>query len=521
MEIFPKFKFRPRLLGEASAYDLLSQIEDENGFAVHSVNLPEHEYKRWGEADFVVVSGAGLILLEVKGGNVAVAGRVWRYENARGNAIESSEGPARQAISAAVALEKMLGKCLGRRIRVRWGVVFPLCAFNRRMEELPPERLADKRTCVSVEAFARWLANIPFDHYSPQEAALSYDEIEKIRSVLLPEFSASSSLGLSVVGVGSGVIKLTRQQYHILESLDANPRLTITGGAGTGKTELAVLCARSELASGRKPAILTCGSPLTRNLRDRLVGSGIHVSDRDMPSGCDVLIVDEGQDLAQPDLISEIFASLPGGLEGGRWRWFMDPNLQYMDCRPDQDTINRLRRNSVSVELGHNVRSTREIVQTVQVFLASDIGLSAIDGYGVKVGFHDARDTQSEAVMIVELIDALFSEGARPADIAVLGPGGEKGAVASIVIQAREGVLRPLAADGRFPSAAYGVVASISAFRGLEAKFVILTDLDLAVGTKEFERDLYIGMTRASVALHVFASMNVSEALKGLLQRNS
>lgn len=33
-------------------------------------NLPKHLYKRWGETDFVIVARTGLLLLDVKGGNV-------------------------------------------------------------------------------------------------------------------------------------------------------------------------------------------------------------------------------------------------------------------------------------------------------------------------------------------------------------------------------------------------------------------------------------------------------------------
>src|SRR5262245_37118187 len=98
---------------------LLSRVRAEPGFAVHSVNLPDHEYKRWGEADFVVVTRAGVTLLEIKGGSVSIAGREWRYKNARGEAIISTEGPARQALSAAIALEGLLAEHVGRRIRCR------------------------------------------------------------------------------------------------------------------------------------------------------------------------------------------------------------------------------------------------------------------------------------------------------------------------------------------------------------------------------------------------------------------
>jgi len=521
MEIYPRFKFRPRLLGEASVYDLLGRIDDEHGFAVHSVNLPEHAYKRWGEADFVIVSRAGLLLLEVKGGNVEIAGRVWRYENARGQAIESTEGPQRQAVSAAVALEQLLTKRLGRKVRCRWGVVFPLCTFSRQLDELPSERLADQRQCTSYLSFETWMAGIPFDQHTAEDFALSDNDIEEIRQVLLPELSAASSLGLSVAGVDKGIIKLTGQQYGILESLAANPRLTVTGGAGTGKTELAVLCARAELASGHRPAILASGAALVRNLESRLADTGIPVCSDVVPEGCDVLIVDEGQDLAHPQTLQALFARLPGGLENGRWRWFMDPNLQYLASPPEPAALSALLARSASVALVRNVRSTQEIVRSIQAFLASDIGLSVIDGYGVRVGFHDARNADEEADSIVELVPGLLGDGIQPRDIAVLGPGGPRGRAGMRIVDRLAHVLRPLMPDGRFSSPVHGVIADISAFRGLEAKVVILTDLDAVADTLDFERNLYIGMTRASVALHVFSSPAVTRAMVALLERNS
>src|SRR4051812_18062834 len=126
MIVYPRHQLRPKYVGETRVFGLLAQMPDDDGFAVHSVNLPDHEYKRWGEADFVVVNRSGVTLIEVKGGSVSFAGRVWRYSNARGQSITSTEGPARQAISAAVSLEALLGEHLGRKIRSRWGVCFPL-----------------------------------------------------------------------------------------------------------------------------------------------------------------------------------------------------------------------------------------------------------------------------------------------------------------------------------------------------------------------------------------------------------
>lgn len=520
MELHPTFKFRPRLFGEAAVYDLLLALDDSEGFAVHSVNLPEHEYKRWGEADFVIVSRAGLVLLEVKGGNVSLAGRVWRYENARGQAITSSEGPARQAISAAVALEQMLQKRLGRKVRCRWGVVFPHCRFVRALDELPPERLADQEACVSPEIFQDWLDSIPFDQHSPSDFALSDTEIREIKEILLPEMSAASSLGLSVTGVERGVIKLTRQQYGILESLAANPRITITGGAGTGKTELAVLCARAEADAGRRPAVLVQGPALLGSLRDRLAGTGIPVTDGRIPDGTDVLIVDEGQDYVQPASLTTVFEQLPGGMASGRWRWFMDPNLQYLRSPPDQRSLEQIRSASVSVSLTRNVRSTLEIVRSIQAFLGADIGLSSIDGYGVRVGFHEVDSAEGEASSVLALVRSMLEAGVRPAEIAVLGPNGSEGATARAVERRLADVLRPLRPDGRFASTAHGIIGTVVDFRGLESRVVILVDLGEASEHTDFERNLYVGMTRASAVLHIFVPEAVKRRMVALLAQN-
>ena len=42
-------------------------------------------------------------------------------------------------------------------------------------------------------------------------------------------------------------------------------------------------------------------------------------------SPADVLVVDEGQDLLNFEFFDALNRSVKGGLEKGRWRWFMDP----------------------------------------------------------------------------------------------------------------------------------------------------------------------------------------------------
>ena len=51
-----------------TSYGLLFLGSGSNGwFAMHSLNLPRHEPKRFGEIDFIVCGPDGVFVLEVKG----------------------------------------------------------------------------------------------------------------------------------------------------------------------------------------------------------------------------------------------------------------------------------------------------------------------------------------------------------------------------------------------------------------------------------------------------------------------
>lgn len=520
MNIYPRYQLRPRYLGEAKVYDLLAAITEEYGFSVHSVNLPEHEYKRWGEADFVLVNRSGVTLLEIKGGFVTIAGKEWRYENARGQAIISTEGPARQALSAALALEKLLTFHVGRKIRCRWGVAFPLCRFKKDLAELPPSRLADIRTCQEKQDFANWLRNIPFDQHGAADFALDVSEVEAIRQIILPELSAATSLGLAVRSAENESIHLTEQQFAILESLESNPRLCITGGAGTGKTELASLCARAEKTAGKKPAIVTLGKPLSLALKARMAQFDIPVVTETLPFGTDTLIVDEGQDYAQPARMESLFGQLSGGLSGGRWRWFMDPNLQFMDVPPDPTCLKAISGNSVAVTLNRNVRSTREIVISIRTFLDADVGISQIDGFGIKVGFHTVQNTDEEVIALRKLVTDVLEDGLQPAEVAILGAAGVNGPVCSRMLKMFPEIFRPLSSEGKIQSPRHGVICGIPNFRGLESRVVFLVDLNLLPNGIQGEALLYIGMSRASASLQLMVSPAFNAFLKVLVRQS-
>ena len=516
MRIYPRYKLRLPFRGEDHVYRLIEGLPDD-GFAIHSLNLPEHEYKRWGEIDFILVQPSGITVLEVKGGSVSFADRRWSYRNARGQSILSTEGPARQALTATVALERMVQKKLGRKVHCRWGVVFPLCRFVQEVMELPAERRADLSACADPSVFARWLQCLPCHPHSQAECALTEDEMRLAEGLLVPKFHATESLGLLATSINARSIELTEQQYEVLESVEATPRLVITGGGGTGKTELAVAVARAEKAAGRRPCLVVPESPLAHRLVLRLSGTDIPVCRGGLPAGCDTLVVDEGQDFVHPEAMEMLSSSLPGGLEHGRWRWFMDPNLQFLGRPPEPTCLARLQSVATQVTLKRNVRNTKDMVECVRALLQVDLGLASVDGFGVRVPIHRVRSPEEEYERVVGIIETAVADGVAPSEIAVIGPRGTRGAVCSRLVRERERLTCSLELHATPRHRERVAVASIADFRGIESPVVVLADLDLLPEGDRGRVLLYIAMTRATVMLHLVLSDGVQQRLGNLV----
>jgi Rad3-related DNA helicase len=95
---------------------------------------------------------------------------------------------------------------------------------------------------------------------------------------------------------------LTKEQYRVLDLLRDNPRIICQGGAGTGKTFIALEFARRQALGGKKVLITAHSKVLTAFIATQVSLEDVVVRDlgslsRD--SKFDVVIVDEGPDLGQ------------------------------------------------------------------------------------------------------------------------------------------------------------------------------------------------------------------------------
>jgi len=485
---------------------------DQNGwFAMHSLNLPRHEYKRFGEIDFVICGPDGLFVLEVKGGGVSCHDGIWETTNRYGETERLRESPFKQAEGALHGLRGKLPVSLSSIFVVGYGVVMP------DVERLPDSAEWDRAVLADgrdFRQFENWLER--FIRYwrakDTRKTAATPSHLNVLQQHLRPDFEAVVPLHVSAHEVETRIARLTEDQLRLIDVVEANPRVICSGGAGTGKTMLALELAKRWGASGMKTA-LVCHSPwlkrfLERNAVPGLIVSlaeSIHVAaKRASIEKLDALIVDEGQDILNMDALAQLDSCLYGGISEGRWCFFHDANNQSGLCGsyvPDAyDYLESVC--PVRIPLKTNCRNSLPILERIQGDLDADVGNSGVgDGPAVReVRVADADDAIQ--ALEKELHGLVDGEGFNPGDIVVLSPiPFAQSWTSSLSEDLRDSISVLDDASPRNMNRHTIGFAQIGDFKGLESEVVVLVDMPRP-GHSETLRSLhYVGMSRARALL--------------------
>ena len=108
----------------------------------------------------------------------------------------------------------------------------------------------------------------------------THGALKKIRNYLRPDFDAAIARATTIRRSEERLIRLTDEQYDVLDILEANRQSLVTGAAGTGKTMLALEHARRRALAGNS-VLLLC---FNRLLGDWLAStvSGVRESMREV-----------------------------------------------------------------------------------------------------------------------------------------------------------------------------------------------------------------------------------------------
>lgn len=489
--------------------------------AFHSLNLTRHAYKRFGEIDFVIVGPQGILVLEVKGGGIACHAGIWSSRDRSGTLTRLKESPFRQAEWAMHGLRSRLESALQPGIvgQFLWGygVVFPDCDWSIEGAEWDQPMIADAKASRNMTSWLSGLYRYWQEREGRRRAPASVDALAQVIGFLRPEVDVGIPLHGVLEELETRVAALTKEQMALLDIVDANARVLCSGGAGTGKTFLALELARRWAASGRQ-LLLACQSPWLKHwLETRFAIPGVSVSvahrvrsaaRRAGVDRFDALIVDEGQDLLSLDRLQALDAVLSGGLQAGRWCFFHDVNHQagYFG-QPDPAALALLESCAAAkMPLTRNCRNTRQIMGHIQSRLGLAMGTRGT-GDGPEVVEHQVSSSEEAASLLASELDRLMGRGGlSPSEITILSPkpfaestaARLSGKHAAGLIELDEFALR------HFPPAKVSF-AEIASFKGLENEVVILVDLcQTSTGPRSIA-DQYVGMSRArSLLIMIF-----------------
>jgi hypothetical protein len=539
---------------EVELFGVIQRELSDNWVALHSLGLAIHARKPWAEADFVLVGPTGVFVLEVKGGRIRRRDGQWIFTTRHGRDSEpKSEGPFDQAGGAAAALRHYLVDRIPalRGVVVGYGVATPDMTFSVTGPDIIPDLVYDAADVGTSfehyvtrlsEYWRRRIAELKGSQPNGLDDRMRHQVLELLRG----DFDGRLSLRSRTQLVGKEIIRLTNEQFRVLDGLAENPRAIISGSAGTGKTLLAVEEALRSARRGDRVLLLCFNRALAANLRaaaahplvtvtslhaylaDVVRRSGLEgeipsVADSErlelffpdvafraivddlVPDEFDVAIVDEAQDILLPRYLDVLDAVIVGGLSNGSWRIFYDPRQDLFQGLAPLG-LKRLRTHAATYSLTVNCRNTRPIAVATGLLCGfMPIETLAIEGDAVETRWY--REREDELRMLARDINRVLSAGMKPGDVMILG---RRRLENSVLSRGLAGVAYPVA-DFAVPRAEARIAyATVQSFKGLEADIVFIVDVDDLVAA-DAVAELYVGASRARTALFVYLAESCRE----------
>ncbi|MEX3556561.1 MAG: ATP-binding domain-containing protein [Burkholderia gladioli] len=500
---------------------------------------PDHSFSVFGEADFVVVSPSGRVLL---------------VEQKAGFLRETPKGLAKVYMvkterNVAIQLARMQ-ETLHRRLTAAFGAgeygvdALLYCpdytVANPAIAGLPPDRIVDATRRDKLAAVIAKL--LPADETPFASAA-------KIHHFLADKLSLAPDTSALVGQADTLVTRLSAGLATWARRLEFAPfRLRVVATAGSGKTQLGVRVMRDAVAAGKRVLYVCFNRPLADSIKrlapegatianyhqfcDSVLRGAGHTPDFSEPDAFtrlaerfeatpvperwhfDVLIVDEGQDF-QPAWAASLERVLR---PGGAWWWLEDP-LQALYTRDEVPF-----EGWVTLRELTNYRSPRDVLAYLRNLvgefepLAAELKSSSpFDGSEIAFNPYDDGDATGEACIDAtkRAITRALSLGFRKQDIAVLSYRGRENSVLTPLDQL--GPHRVRRFTGKYdlfgtPEYQDGDVLldSIYRFKGQAAPYVILTEVDFEEFDARAARKLFVGATRATMKLIVVASQRAT-----------
>ena len=514
----------PRLVNaaETAVWEALGVRLGDGDLMVANQRVTDHQKDH--EIDVVVaIEGHGVVTLEVKGGMIWHDGIDWHQDRRSGPTVVD---PVRQARQSCYALRQYVeSDPRWTQGRVRWDhlVVFPNAeiAQDFALPECPRWKVIDR---TELDQIVGRILKV-FVEQELDRPALSADGVAQLAVVLAGRGLPQRDVVARAIANEDNADALTEQQAMILDATRLLNRVEVRGGAGSGKTFLAVEQARRLAKRGQRVALLCYSHGLASYLRrvtanwnrkekPAYVGEfhslGRRWAGDTDPDGrlpfpvnqdywehelprqmtelaaalapgerFDAVVIDEAQDFADA-WWEPVLGALVDEETGGIYV-FSDEGQRVFDRQGVPPVP------LVPLVLDQNVRNTRQIAETFGPLVGQRMRLRGGDGPRVRF----VPCATADAVSVADdRIDELLDEGWRPEDVALLVTGSRH----------PEQIARQAASNraywDSFWDADQVFYGHVLGFKGLERRAVVLAFNEKEAVERSRER-LYVGLSRA------------------------
>lgn len=514
-------------VGESKIFEAFKALNDDyiifHSVAWHQRNNAGHI--QWGEADFTIFHvKRGLIVLEVKSGGIKIENGKWKQINTLNGEVYNMKDPLVQANRSKYTFIDLLSEnfALDNEYRIEVAVAFPSISKPDIPEVLPP--LYANELIITESDLSNIKAAIDriFNYYKLFERShyTSNDKNNCIRT-LSPEFSVVPNLKQRINEEDYVFNRLTQEQNYLLDYLTEQRTAAIQGGAGTGKTILAVEKAIG-LSKNEKVLFLCFNKFLLDSLRTLHSEKNPNIDFYNLATLAQYkttlhtawsndgifnflnsydqydwdykhIIIDEAQDFLSEQI--ELLEAIAEVNEGCIYA-FYDKN-QLIHNR-NNDALKWLDLFDCRLVLFTNCRNTKSIAATAYRPIGIEEVKTRNSIVGLKPNFHITRTHEKMIDSIAEIIDKYIESGISKNDIVILTIKTEETSVLSDMNKIGGHKIKCSLDDK-------GILFTTSRkFKGLEAAVVIVVDVDdITFSNEDYCKVLYVATSRAKHFLDI------------------
>jgi Nuclease-related domain len=268
-------------------FGLLERDLPEGYTVLHHVRWLQKERRvRDGEADFLILHpDMGALAVEAKGGEIRfdAASGTWTSTSRSGEEHVLPRDPADQAKDAAYSLARYFRDLPDW--PARWGPIGYAVSFpdGRLKGSTAPHFkpvLIDEAHLHDADSLQGRIQEI-FEFWREDRHRADARGVDVALRALASDITIVHPLAFDLDEADRAIIRLSQDQFRVLDMLAGNRRVAVSGPAGSGKTVLAAEKAR-RLASEGLRVLFTCfNRPLADHLREALADADAIVGEQE------------------------------------------------------------------------------------------------------------------------------------------------------------------------------------------------------------------------------------------------